>query len=524
MVRLQPEAHKLSANWYLLPAILLLAVLRWVYAFNLSVNSDEPQHLHVTWAWTQGLLPFRDIFDNHAPLFSLLYAPLLNAIGDRADIVPWMRLANLPWYALTLWLTYRLGKSLFDRRIGLAAAAVTALQSTFFLKSVEYRPDLMWAAVWLAAMVVAVEGSLTQRRTAAVGLLMGLALAVSIKTAVLLSATGVALAVVLGSHWLVRARPNPNAIFRFSTYWVAGFVVVPAIVVVAFAIAGAFPAMRYCLFDHNVVAGLGRWSQADAVWMHLVAVVLLAPVIYFSYRLLDRGGWTDKSAKAVWVCVAAIAYLLLRNGFQPFVDKQDLLPLTPLLVPFFIAIIRAMLRRFFTPVAGRRLFAVAIGTILALQMSYLLMCEPPWHDNASRYADELRRVLTLTKPGQFVMDSKGESIFRPRPTYWIFENVTLYSFVHGVIDDDVSQRMADCHISLVFGTRWPERLGKFIEANYVPLDGRIRIADRHGATSQASTSATGCKREKYQQARKYIARAKQARVTKSGSELQSRQF
>src|SRR6185312_17228889 len=70
-----------------------LLVLRVVYAWALHVNSDEPQHLHVVWAWTQGLLPYRDVFDNHAPLFQLICAPLLALLGERADLVALMRLA-----------------------------------------------------------------------------------------------------------------------------------------------------------------------------------------------------------------------------------------------------------------------------------------------------------------------------------------------------------------------------------------------------------------------------------------------
>ena len=55
----------------------LALCLRVVYVFHHGFDSDESQHLHVAWAWTQGLLPYRDVFDNHAPLFHLLHAPLV---------------------------------------------------------------------------------------------------------------------------------------------------------------------------------------------------------------------------------------------------------------------------------------------------------------------------------------------------------------------------------------------------------------------------------------------------------------
>src|SRR5947208_12458843 len=41
-------------------------VLRAIAFFHYRFDSDEPQHLHVAWGWTAGLLQYRDVFDNHA--------------------------------------------------------------------------------------------------------------------------------------------------------------------------------------------------------------------------------------------------------------------------------------------------------------------------------------------------------------------------------------------------------------------------------------------------------------------------
>ena len=46
----------MQKHWLWLLLALLFA-LRVLFALHLHVNSDEPQHLHVVWAWTQGLLP-----------------------------------------------------------------------------------------------------------------------------------------------------------------------------------------------------------------------------------------------------------------------------------------------------------------------------------------------------------------------------------------------------------------------------------------------------------------------------------
>jgi hypothetical protein len=76
---------------------IVVAVLKVLYAVHYRIDSDEPQHLHVIWGWTRGLIPYRDYFDNHSPLFYLLCSPLFAALGARADILVPMRLAMVPF-------------------------------------------------------------------------------------------------------------------------------------------------------------------------------------------------------------------------------------------------------------------------------------------------------------------------------------------------------------------------------------------------------------------------------------------
>ncbi|MGZ5465370.1 MAG: hypothetical protein ACXWLY_20785, partial [Thermoanaerobaculia bacterium] len=100
--------------WITASAVFALRAVAWLrYRFD----SDEQQHLHVTWGWTAGLIPYRDLFDNHAPLFHFLTAPLLALFGERADIILWMRLSVVPLFALVVWATYALARQLYDARV-----------------------------------------------------------------------------------------------------------------------------------------------------------------------------------------------------------------------------------------------------------------------------------------------------------------------------------------------------------------------------------------------------------------------
>src|SRR5262249_38375004 len=103
------------------------AVILWGGSVRLHpIDSDETGHLHVAWGWTRGLIQYRDLFDNHMPLFHLLSAPLVAMIGETPNILYWMRIAVLPFGVIACWAVYQLGKSLFDRRTGAWAAIATA--------------------------------------------------------------------------------------------------------------------------------------------------------------------------------------------------------------------------------------------------------------------------------------------------------------------------------------------------------------------------------------------------------------
>src|SRR5438132_9524981 len=93
----------------LLALFVLLVAIRAIAFFHYRFDSDEPQHLHVAWGWTAGLLQYRDLFDNHAPLFHMATAPILRLVGERPDVLLYMRAPMLLLFAVVIWVTYVLG-------------------------------------------------------------------------------------------------------------------------------------------------------------------------------------------------------------------------------------------------------------------------------------------------------------------------------------------------------------------------------------------------------------------------------
>src|SRR5262249_23298062 len=165
-----------------LGAVAAGTLLRPWMIWRFGVSSDEPQHLHVVWGWTHGLLPYRDVFDNHAPLFHVLSIPGLLAVGERPDAVLWMRLFLLPLWVACLLPAGGWARGLLGGGAAGWSAGWAGFFPLFFFCSLEYPPDTLWTVLWLGAVAIAVREPLTPRWGLAIGLVLGTAVAVSLKT------------------------------------------------------------------------------------------------------------------------------------------------------------------------------------------------------------------------------------------------------------------------------------------------------------------------------------------------------
>lgn len=170
----------------LIGLFLVIAGIKIGYIERFRVDSDEPQHLHVVWNWTQGLVQYRDFFDNHTPVFHMMMAPVLNLFGERGDILTYMRMAMLPFYFGSLACLFLIVRALFNRRVAAWTVVVIGLWPVFMLTSTEFRTDNLWMFAWFATLAVLFCGELTWRRWGCVGLLLGLTFASSMKTSLLL--------------------------------------------------------------------------------------------------------------------------------------------------------------------------------------------------------------------------------------------------------------------------------------------------------------------------------------------------
>jgi hypothetical protein len=451
----------------------LLLFLKSVYAYRMVIDSDETQHLHVIWGWMNGLIPYRDFFDNHSPLFHLCYLPLFAAIGEKPEIIIPMRFGVLPLYVLCCLCVYWLGERLFSRRVGIWSAILTGAWPTFFIKSSEFRTDDLWAALWLVALLLLLARPVTRMRAFWFGLLLGAAFATSMKTSLLAVALTLAGLIVVAQKIASRTFDHRPWLSR-AVSALLGLALLPAAIVAFFAARDALVELYYCTVKHNILLDVYNWeSLRRQIPSIILLVALLSSCGYVSVR---SAAYPYRAGVALVALVTGIYFLLLK-GFWPLVPTQDYLPIIPLL---FLVVVAAGFSawKFFQRFRYLNSPLIPLCIACSAEITYLISFHSPLPNCTAGKISLIRDVLALTDKSDFVMDAKGEVIFRRRPYYYVLESLTLKRIELGLLPDDIPEQLVKTRTRLITRDGMPPRATQFIDGEYLPISRRLRAVGK----------------------------------------------
>lgn len=298
---------------------------------NHGIDPDESQHLHAAWLVSQGVVPYRDFWEHHPPIFYWLMAPALRWLPEGPAVYLATRGLMTAVTVVTVGLT-----ALLARRLGPGVAwpsvlALVALPQ-FVETTTEVRPDVPAAAAWLVA-VLAVAAWRTRGRAGYLwlaGAAQGVAIGLTLKA--LFGLAGLAGAVVAASPAAYGTGRSTGLRLRALGGLLAG-VAVPLVGMVAvLGLQGGPEAVRAFgagLATNFRFADFGRhWPVAEeGLGFAALALGGLAWVV-------RRDGWrgllahpTHGALLSALVLPAVILFL----PSTPAVYRQAWLPLYPLL-------------------------------------------------------------------------------------------------------------------------------------------------------------------------------------------------
>ena len=113
------------------------------YSYNRAFDPDEIENLHTAWKIVQGQEIFVDFFQHHHPFFDYLITPIIRTFGDTVDSIFVSRYFMLMLIACILITTYLLSLRIFkNSEVGIISLILTSTDITFYMKSIEIRPDV----------------------------------------------------------------------------------------------------------------------------------------------------------------------------------------------------------------------------------------------------------------------------------------------------------------------------------------------------------------------------------------------
>ncbi len=463
----------------------LLLALNAINILHRGFNSDEMGHLHIIWSWTRGFVQYRDVFDNHMPLFHLLFAPLLALIGDRATILYWMRLILLPMYFVAAWCTYAIATRLFSRRAGAWSVLALGFYTSYHLVAFEFRTDNLWTPLWLLCVTSLVTRTITVRRSLVAGVLLGFCFAVSMKSTIFLLSLAISFPLAIALVRTSDAGRERIYFARCAATFFAGSTLVPGTIAIFFAVKGVWRDFRYGVLDFNFLADEIYKNQLlynrHPVLALVMLVSTLTAAIYIGRWIVSACGDRDVAFRRTFVFFICVFYIALFKILWPPISRSYS-GFYPLASALLVGGIFAASRRLdaygwkFKPILRP---ASLLASIVLAEMVFLLWLHPIRKNGTQEETRLLRNVLALTEPTDYVFDCKGETVFRPRCFRPILEAITIRAIHKGILVDDAPQRCIGtqtCVVATILGKRFSSSTRQFVLHNYLPVTKDLRVA------------------------------------------------
>ena len=464
-----------------------LLPLGWLH----PLNFDEVEFFRATDWVRQGLVPYRDFWQNHTPLQWYLFAPLSAlAGGDGVTPVIVMRWLQVPVWIAAFWLVNRWMRDLeLPPRARWSALALALSSSWLMIPTVEYRLDSVGAALYLGGLVLALRG-----RFLVGGIVFCLAGFANLRLGPLLAATAILFCItdLPARRWTLNRR---------ALRLLAGVVLAAATGLGAFAaIGGLDEAWRQLIvenylgdrlvepsgqfFQRLFLIPVGIASGTGRVFMPATvdpgAIVLIAAGFLGVFRALRNWRAPDPWLAAALLQLASIAFL----ARMKVIYNYHFLIAGLMFIPFLAAEL-ARLRR-------RELAWAAVGIAWCVNL-YACVLRGKEHDRT--YQDIIiREVHRRTLPGEPVFSGAALALRRP-PAYrrWMLVDLNALLVQHrharpytsaDLIRNPPAALIADYYTLRYLGM--DSRLRRLVVRHYLPVWRNLWIPAPNGLLTPAA--------------------------------------
>lgn len=428
---------------------------------NARLRNDELQHMHTSFLFSKGYLPYRDYFDNHFPFYQFITAreiKLLN-LKPSCDFPIKIRHLSFPFFIVIVLLLILLSRSVFknDRVLYLPVALIGGSLLPFM--ALEGRPEPMWGSLFILSFYLFSSSPPSIKRFYLLGIINGLGITVSLKTLPFVVLPEILIIPLLFSFY-----PSKIVIPPICAFF-AGLITFPLIVLFLFYKSGALSEFLNLAVFYSIYSIPQSQMRISGIFI-IVALSFALP--YFIKNTLEN--YLSKTQIIFFASIFLSALILLN---YPVRESQTLFPFLVFAYLMLATLIVGVISKFFQEV---QLYRTIILVLLMGILTFRLFLENAFHDNNLAYKKELEIILKLDPPS--VMDAKGESLFYHRPFFYALETFAVSGIKNGKIKDSIKEDIISSKTPVVFlkyPWRFPSQDIDFFYNNYLPLCSDLTI-------------------------------------------------
>lgn len=164
--------------------VCLFALLFAQYSLYSNVNHDEVEHAHVAYKILNGLLPYKDFYQNHWPAYWFILKSLIDLFPFSVDTIIAARGINIAAFTFLCVLGIRFLKTIRGgvTWVGISVFTWAMVVYAFHLDFHVARPDpIMTLLATIGWAIIPIQGKITRMRAVLIGLFIGLAISLTPK-------------------------------------------------------------------------------------------------------------------------------------------------------------------------------------------------------------------------------------------------------------------------------------------------------------------------------------------------------
>ncbi len=159
---------------------LVIALLYLYFCLFHAFDDDELQHCHNAYLIWKGLVPYRDFFEHHLPLYHILVSPFF-ILGEKPSTIFAFRFISLVSCASVFLLVYRYIEEHYTEKIALFSIMLLASVPMYLFKMIEARPESIAILFFAGALIHILSQKQDKNQLFFAGVLSGLMVCFSLK-------------------------------------------------------------------------------------------------------------------------------------------------------------------------------------------------------------------------------------------------------------------------------------------------------------------------------------------------------